>query len=657
MKLNQALSSPPNVLNLLLVLLAALTIAAYYPGLYGPFVFDDIPNIVRNNVLVITALEPEALLNASNSSSSSALGRPLSMLSFALNRYFTGLNPLYFKITNLTIHLFNGLGIFVLSTLLLSFYKRKWQPELNEPQVKLISLAITAAWLLHPLNLTSVLYVVQRMTSLSALITLWGLVLFVKGRCQLHDGRGGLTSILAALLIMTPLAIAGKESGALLPIYILAAELTLFRMHTAHSKDRTSLLVIYICAIALPVIAMLAYTLLHPQWILAGYMHRDFTLGERLMTEARAMWFYLSQIILFSSAKSGLFLDDFAVSRGLLVPPTTLLSIIAAVTLILVAAFARKKIPLIAFGILVFLGGHLLESTIFPLDLVYEHRNYFPMFGVLLPMFYYCLHPLKQTNTLRMRQCIGILFVGVMAFNTYSRALEWSNPFELFRMEVERHPGSVRSQVEMGAIYSRIQSDDTAAIASNYMLSRRHFEAAAALDKNDTGGLFGLIFLHAERGMKVETTWIRALEERLGRIRFPAIVGDKLLNLVRCKLKGECRLTDEDAETLLLAALGNPTNTGSNRAKILYAYSGYLINVKRDNQKALDAMREMTAVSPGELDYRLELTQFLIALGRTREAFDEIQKARFLDHRNRYAPLLATLEERVNNDQQPSQSK
>ena len=44
---------------------------------------------------------------------------------------------------------------------------------------------------------------------------------------------------------------------------------------------------------------------------------------------------------------------------------------------------ANPVLKPVAFGIAFFLGGHLLESTVLPLELYYEHRNYLPSFGDL----------------------------------------------------------------------------------------------------------------------------------------------------------------------------------------------------------------------------------------------------------------------------------
>ena len=53
--------------------------------------------------------------------------------------------------------------------------------------------------------------------------------------------------------------------------------------------------------------------------------------------------------------------------------------------LLVAAAFAlRHRLPMFSLGLFWFLGAHLLTSSVLPLELVFEHRNYFALLGVLL---------------------------------------------------------------------------------------------------------------------------------------------------------------------------------------------------------------------------------------------------------------------------------
>ena len=76
--------------ELLLVLFLIFSFLIYLSGLSGDYVFDDIANIVENQKIAITSLDYSSLRTAYWSGDAGPLGRPISMLTFALNYYFTG---------------------------------------------------------------------------------------------------------------------------------------------------------------------------------------------------------------------------------------------------------------------------------------------------------------------------------------------------------------------------------------------------------------------------------------------------------------------------------------------------------------------------------------------------------------------------------------
>lgn len=614
-----------------LLAILAITFLAYWPGLSGTFVFDDIANITGNTYIAITNLDVVSLKDAAFSIASGPLGRPVSMVSFAVNYYAAGLNPYYFKLTNLVIHLCNGVGVYVLTSLLLNFYRKRFEPDLSAASLQWTVLAVTSAWLLHPFNLTSVLYVVQRMTSLSAFFSIWGLVFFIWGRTRLYEGRSGVLPILVSLFLCAPLAIFSKENGSLLPVFMLIAEFTLFTFDAEKLNARRFLIGFYTFSVVIPIIVALTYVALNPDWLLAGYANRGFTLYERLMTETRVLCYYLRQIILPDTTLMGLYLDDIPISRGLLRPVSTLLSVSFIAVLVGLALVLRRGSPLVAFGILFFFVGHALESTIYPLDIAYEHRNYLPMYGVVLVMFFYLLHPSFHVRSLQLRRAASIVLILIFAFGTFLRASSWANPRDFAQAEFNHHPNSVRANIELGYVYDSFVPITSEGREEYYQLARQRYERAAQLDKNDIGGLAGLIVSSARRGKRVERKWVEELAFRLEYAPYAAVTSDKLLNLTICHLKGECKLQSTWVGDLLGAALRNSALSGHSRAKILYAKSSYLINVMHDYPAATEAMYQMVESVPSELATRFALIEFLMAMQHFDKADAEIKKSSLLD--------------------------
>jgi hypothetical protein len=193
----------------LLFVSVALTAATfvYRPGLNGGFALDDYTNVVDNPALAIPDLEWQSLSHAMFSFQAGPTMRPVSMLSFALNRYFAGGNDaMVYKTTNLVIHLANGLLVFVLLLRLLRVYRQRFAPQLPKERLDWLALVCGSLWILHPLNAMPVLYVVQRETALSATFILLGLNAYVWARQRHIDGRSGAWLLWTAVPLLTVVA-------------------------------------------------------------------------------------------------------------------------------------------------------------------------------------------------------------------------------------------------------------------------------------------------------------------------------------------------------------------------------------------------------------------------------------------------------------------
>ncbi len=431
------------VASLLLFALLGITIAVYWIGLASPFLLDDIPNlqnIGQHNELGMWRDLALYILQGH----SGFLGRPLSMASFYLNdQSWPGMSSTDFKYTNLMLHLLNGVLLFWLCLKLL--------PRLPLPTdwKQWLPLLATAAWLLNPMHINTVLYAVQRMTELGALFTLTGLLCYLQGRDLLQTrpshgwlwlaGGGGLSLLLALL---------SKENGILLVLYVLVLEYTLLRPLGSLSSRSLN--------IALGVFAWLPLALLCLMLIKWGWIDhtsRPFTTVERLMTETRILWDYLGRILLPRMGDNSLLRDDYAISHNLFNPITTLPAILGILGAILLAWRVRQRLPVLSFGILWFLGGHMLESTTIALELYFDHRNYLPMFGPVFALAYYSLYAMQRSAPLhRIIPAALALYIGLTAFVTHNIAQQWSDPPRLIAGWLEYHPKSLRTLESLDAL-------------------------------------------------------------------------------------------------------------------------------------------------------------------------------------------------------------
>jgi hypothetical protein len=470
-----------------LLLSAAILVCllVYLPGLDGEFMFDDHWNLLQNPAVQIDELSPGALVEAAGSGSAGPLKRPISMLSFALDYYVYGFDAYFFKLTNLIVHLICGILVYAVVQRLLR----------NEANARLIAAVVSALWLVHPINLSSVLYVVQRMTLLASFFMLAGLLCYLVGRERLERDDGGKVLMVVALCVFTPLAALCKEIGLLLPLWFLLVEYTLYQSKTpatARFGERYFLVAVYV-----PAALLGAYLLINPDFILGAYHWRPFTIGERLMTEARVLWMYAGLVAVPGLARLGLFHDDFVLSSGLFTPPTTVFAIIGWVGLVALVLWYRRDWPLVCFGVLFFLSGHMLESSVIALDIAFEHRNYLPQLGLTLAAVFL----LFQVPGIRGRWGVFLFLLVFLWFSalTLLRADNWSSPEQLSVAQLQHHPRSPRANYQVGRMYAQLlgaaKTDQQK--AEFFQNALRHFAAASELEPGFKDGLFGILVLYS----------------------------------------------------------------------------------------------------------------------------------------------------------------
>lgn len=451
----------------LLVLIVCLP---FLPGLSGGFLFDDKPNIVQNFGVQIAGIDHYSLWYAANSFPAGPGLRPLAMLSFALDFWLYGLNPVAFKLTNLLVHVITCLALARLAQrlLLLAGCDRK--------AAKPYAFALAAAWGTHALQVSAVLYVVQRMQTMNTLFMVLALNAYVQARQAQIDGTPQ-RKFWLRVLAFWGLGLACKEDALLLPLFTLFMELILlhFRAKTpvAGGMLQHAYLLLVVAGAALFLLVVAPHF-----WSDAPYPGRNFNTLERLLTQGRVLAMYLGQAVWPAPGNLPFYYDNLVPSRSLFDPASTAWALLLHIGLLTWALLWRKAHPLFALGILFFYGGHAIASNVVGLELAFEHRNHFPLFGLILAAGD-LLHTLARQLSLGRRvvvtACVLVLVGNVTA--TSARAHIWGNPLRLALHGTVAAPGSIRA---WGAL-----------CRANYDLSEGRSESPyfqAAIDACTEGG-------------------------------------------------------------------------------------------------------------------------------------------------------------------------
>lgn len=621
------------------LLLAAfvVTIAVYLPGLSGGFLFDDYPNIVDNHGVQPSNASFSSLVGAALSSPSSEFKRPLASLSFATNYLISGLDPYWMKLTNLAIHLLNGLLVFLLARSLLRITPAGTRDQAlagamtgTGQRAGFIAALIAAAWMLLPINLTGVLYVVQRMESMANLFVLLGLLGYVAGRRRMlteathttmgvaptHQGRAsgirGYLLCVGSIVACTGVGALAKETAVMLPLYAALIEWLIFGFRQPNGRSDIRVTGLFAIILVLPLVAGLA-------WLMPGLLRpetwatRDFTMRTRLLSEARIVVDYISWTLLPTPNALSFYHDDFRISTGLLAPWTTLASALFLCALVGLMVWLRRRQPLATLGIGLFLGCQLLTGTIIPLELIYEHRNYFASFGLMMAIVPLLAAPRGKAFAMPRHVLLGMLLLCWTALTALT-AYAWGNPLRLAEDLASRASQSPRAQYELGRTYIIYSHYDPASPFT--ALAYAPLEKAARLPQASILPEQALIFMNSRMHLPIKDAWWDSLIAKLKAHQLGVQDESSLGALTQCDREGRCDLSKKRMVEAYMAALSHPNPSG----RLLAMYGDYAWNVLDDHELGERMTADAVKAAPNEPAYRITQIRMLAVQGRAVEA-------------------------------------
>lgn len=534
--------------------LLLLCCALYALGLDGPFLFDSKVALLRNPDFHLDPTQFSQWWLAMVSSASGPTGRPISMFSFVANFAMGGSDSAFlFKLGNLLVHCITGaVALRVLDRLLRCGVSVSMQPEI----ARVVAFTAVAIWMLHPLQVSTVLYSVQRMEQLSALFTLLGILTYLHFRITWLEQRATIVEISNCLLgvsLCLVLAVLSKEDGILLLPLLLLTEVIFFRFTYLGQEIRLGQLLSGGSLLA-GLLLLLGLALWQPGWLVDSYAGREFSLTERLLTQARVLWQYLAWMALPDLRSMGLHHDDVVISRSLFDPVSTLWSIAAWCALVAVAFLTWRRWPVFCFALGWFLLAHLLESSLLPLEMVYEHRNYLPLLGFSLFLSWGLWVALPVPSS-RYRVALGGLLLLVLCVQLGQRAALWGDEKAMATYHLSYHPDSLRSIYHFANTQLRLgeAASEPAQRLEHLELARRYYLHMHEVDSRDMTALVSLLYLDDRYFGSMES--LQWMEKLLALSEKPVLSSsdnNALDLLLRCVVTGVCKLPEGEFESLML---------------------------------------------------------------------------------------------------------
>jgi len=457
------------------ILLLCLIFLVYSNTFKATWHLDDVPHIVQNRVIHIKDISPKSIVQTffAHPNSNERLYRPVACLTFAINWYLGEDHVAGFHLVNIIIHALTALMLFLT---ILNLFKSPNLKGRYQGSEYFVALLAASLWAINPIQTQAVTYIVQRMALMAAMFYVLGIYFYIKVRFNASPFQRVL--LLLGCIFSFLLAIGSKENAVIFPITLVLVEITFFQDLSQPEIKRIILKSAAITVIFVIIGGTFLFLKADIFGLLNSYQARSFTLSERLLTEPIILIFYLSQIF-FPLPQRLSFQQDIHVATSLFNPWTTLPAILVVFLFFVFGILQVKKRPILAFGILFFFLNHIIESTILPLELYYEHRNYLPTLFLFFPV----AAGLKRLLAY-FRPANSFVYAGIIAFitflligfgvGTHVRNSVWATEKSLWEDVSLKAPGLARPYQVLAAEHARAGRYDIAFNMYEKALTLKH---------------------------------------------------------------------------------------------------------------------------------------------------------------------------------------
>lgn len=432
--------------SLLPALIVLAGIAAYHNSFSGVFVLDD-DSYIAGNPRIRTILPLSQTLSGR---------RPVVDLSLAINYHLGGLNTWGYHVVNLGVHILAGLILFGVARRTILHVNCAGHLGRAAPW---LAVAIALIWVVHPLQTQSVTYLIQRGESLMGmfyLLTLYGVIRVVEEGEMGRGGRVAFWFLLAVVACTFGMGSKGVMVSAPVVIWVydwvfVSKSLReLFRRRWwLHVCLASTWVVLLICGVAPGVLNA------SNRNATVGFGFRGISPMEYMVTQVGVVAHYLR----LSLWPKGLCLDyAWAVAQTVW---DVLMPSIIIVPLLLGTVWAVVRRSWIGFAGAWFFLILAPTSSIIPIkDLMFEHRMYLPLAGVIVVIVIGAfgvwgrlLGTSRAPTRVWLRRaaaavCVGVVVLGTLG--TVGRNRDYHDDLVMWQDVLTKRPENPRGHLGLG---------------------------------------------------------------------------------------------------------------------------------------------------------------------------------------------------------------
>ena len=603
----------------------------YLPATESRFLLDDYSTLTG-----LTEVDKSGIANYVLGGFTGPTGRPISLLSFAIQADAWPDNPAAFKIINLVIHVSNAFLLLLITLKLFSY------SDLNKKEKTIFSYTVVLLWLLHPLHQSTIFYATQRMTELAAFFTLLTVYFYLIFRPKLPDRDSAKILIIISIGVLsgTCFSILSKENGILTLVYIYIIEITVFShmKNTVMTRNWLNILLLT------PVVILVLYFIFTYDKTLQGYEYRSYGVQDRLVTQVSVIIDYLRMVLLPNYSDFTFYHDDYRVIKDISVAPIILIKFLSLVCIILFAIIYRRKLPFFCFGILWFFCGHALESSHLNLEMYFEHRNYLPAYGLII-FFVWSVFQLYKYFDIKL---IVFSLLLVFIINIFSVSILhiklWQDPYKQVTEWVRLNPDSINATSDLALVYTFL---------GNYTQALSTYEHISMLTQDSVyTDIQRTKLLNCYKNEEIgEGMWLDIIEKSKSATSYKLREVASLDSLIALVVEDKCNYLDLDALLLFINTLVNNPSFSPIRP-YLYEFMATIELYKGNIYESLNNIRN-AITSWDKPSYRIYEIRLLLLLDDKDTASERISafKNKYysnIPYKVRYKKILNTLENLIN---------
>lgn len=462
----------------LVFILVSTAIIVFSNSLGNSFIWDDWAVIVWNDI--ISSLKNLPLFFTSSLSFANArltyeCYRPFAITTYAVDYYFWGANAFGYHLSNLVIHILNGVLLFFL---IIKISRRK-----------IIALFTSLIFLVHPVQTEAVDWISGRDDMLFLFFCLSSLIFYIN---SLREAKLRYWLCSIALYI---LGLLSKEAAVVLPAVMFLYEMQFKRCKCSYKSRIGS-----ICRRLSPyVIVTLAYILIRQKFT-GSFSQGGWWAGEwapTLLTMIKCLGCYIKLMFLPVNLCADYL--TFPIIKGL--DDISLYAIIAVVIIMFSSAvYFFKKLRLVSFGILWFFISLLpVSNIILPVRIIMAERFlYMPVIGIalsfssvtyLLSVKFRKKKILSYANNLLM-----VLIVLILSALTYERNFIWKDDITFNEGILKVYPDNPRAHWNLAFEYLKNKTDLDKAFEHLAIYEQLKESDKKRVDMVDSKSLFALYY-------------------------------------------------------------------------------------------------------------------------------------------------------------------